>query len=341
VNRQTIQQNILNFSQRGYSTSLISLPGFGSTYWINQVLRDWDGQKHFINCHSHLVDSTQELATHSITAPTIVILDNADKLAGQSQVLTNLRMWRDRYKYKISFIGIFNGTQNIRQQPETFLEMYEILTEQIIFLSTMNQSQTQLMTKKLYTRHELTLPETGFEELWSYSGGIPSLVKSYILNRLIQQDLETDDLSSRDKGLLHRIWSSLSSEQQTSLLQSNLGKKWHNSDLEQWQLTDSQGTIRSQALSTYLRLLSYHHILPLIEQTLTATEFLIFKFMHSHQQKVIPREKLIAAGWPTDTAEGVSDQALDQVIFRIRKKIQPYNFQIRTVHGRGHILNTT
>ncbi|OGH14799.1 MAG: hypothetical protein A2687_00990 [Candidatus Levybacteria bacterium RIFCSPHIGHO2_01_FULL_38_26] len=61
--------------------------------------------------------------------------------------------------------------------------------------------------------------------------------------------------------------------------------------------------------------------------------------MVQNPNKIIEREEIINIVWAnTKSTAGVTDQALDQLIFRVRKKIEddPNNPEhLQTVKGRG------
>jgi DNA-binding winged helix-turn-helix (wHTH) protein len=76
-----------------------------------------------------------------------------------------------------------------------------------------------------------------------------------------------------------------------------------------------------------------------LSDKLTSLEYRLLKILIEHQGKVLDKEEIINAVWQEGkTTLGVTDQALDQLIFRLRKKIEqnPNNpTHIQTVKGRG------
>ena len=66
-----------------------------------------------------------------------------------------------------------------------------------------------------------------------------------------------------------------------------------------------------------------------LSDQLTSSEFRLLKFFLENQNKVLGREEIINAVWKdTKSQEGVTDQALDQLIFRLRKKIEDELFAL-------------
>ncbi|HLD02049.1 MAG TPA: helix-turn-helix domain-containing protein [Patescibacteria group bacterium] len=72
---------------------------------------------------------------------------------------------------------------------------------------------------------------------------------------------------------------------------------------------------------------------------LTASEFRLFQYLLTHQQEIVDRETLITVVWgEMKSTAGVSEQAVDQLVFRLRKKVEESPNQPRhivTVKGRG------
>lgn len=76
-----------------------------------------------------------------------------------------------------------------------------------------------------------------------------------------------------------------------------------------------------------------------LSSKLSRSEFLLLSFLLKNPDRVCEKNELIKAIWKdSKTQEGVTDQALDQIIYRLRKKIEddPNNpTHIQTVKGRG------
>ena len=77
----------------------------------------------------------------------------------------------------------------------------------------------------------------------------------------------------------------------------------------------------------------------ILSGTLTSSEFKLLRFLLQNSQRIVEREEIINTVWAnTKSTAGVTDQALDQLIFRVRKKVEddpnkPEHLQ--TVKGRG------
>lgn len=75
-----------------------------------------------------------------------------------------------------------------------------------------------------------------------------------------------------------------------------------------------------------------------ITPPLSAPQFRLLSELVSHSGRVIPRNELIRAIWADEEAEGVSEQALDALIRRLRDRLaemDPSHNYIVTVRGHG------
>jgi hypothetical protein len=76
----------------------------------------------------------------------------------------------------------------------------------------------------------------------------------------------------------------------------------------------------------------------LIDPALSALQFHVLRVLYENQGQVIPRQQLVVEAWGEEQAVGVSDQALDALLRRLRDRIaeidskHPY---ILTVRGHG------
>src|SRR5690606_22272698 len=60
-----------------------------------------------------------------------------------------------------------------------------------------------------------------------------------------------------------------------------------------------------------------------ISENLSSSEFRLLKFLIENKDRTVEKEELINAVWTQQkTQEGVTDQAFDQIIYRLRKKIE-------------------
>jgi pSer/pThr/pTyr-binding forkhead associated (FHA) protein len=76
----------------------------------------------------------------------------------------------------------------------------------------------------------------------------------------------------------------------------------------------------------------------LVDPPLSALQFHVLQILYENQGQVISRQQLVAEAWGEDEAVGVSDQALDALLRRLRDRISaidPSHPYITTVRGHG------
>ncbi len=76
----------------------------------------------------------------------------------------------------------------------------------------------------------------------------------------------------------------------------------------------------------------------LIDPPLSALQFHVLRVLYENQGQVVDRHQLVVNAWGEDQAVGVSDQALDALLRRLRDRIaeiDPAYLYIITLRGHG------
>lgn len=71
---------------------------------------------------------------------------------------------------------------------------------------------------------------------------------------------------------------------------------------------------------------------------LSVPQFKLLQLLYERQNQVVPRQELVASIWDEEVSEGVSEQALDALIRRLRDRllfVDPSHNYIVTVRGHG------
>jgi DNA-binding response OmpR family regulator len=80
-----------------------------------------------------------------------------------------------------------------------------------------------------------------------------------------------------------------------------------------------------------------------ISDKLSPSEFKLLKYLIENKERLCTKDEIINSVWTDQkTQEGVTDQALDQIFYRLRKKIEkdptsPH--YIHTIKGKGYKLS--
>lgn len=100
----------------------------------------------------------------------------------------------------------------------------------------------------------------------------------------------------------------------------------------------TEGTVRSGRLMVDARSRRVWINQQLLEPPLSAQQFKLLWVLYENQGQVISRPDLIAVVWGEDQSAGVSEQALDALIRRLRDRLaslDPAHQYIGTVRGHG------
>lgn len=299
------------------------------------------------------------------------------------QFFTNLRLLRDRAKYRFSVVFSLNRPLEELLEPSLFADFHEFVSGHLVFLPLIDKPGMDFRIAYLEKITEKTLDKKTQEAVVSITAGHMKLTRLAfesilasspdVILKLIQ-DLKSEQMPKpvrHDKletflldqktvrGALYEIWNFLTPAEQSHVLKDLFGKEHedeHTKMLAHLGLaTDSQIAIplfNTFAKQTFkadrvskekIRYNSdtneiYDGDL-LLSDKLTALEFKTLRFFIQNADKVVSREELIAAVWnEAKSTAGVTDQALDQLVFRIRKKIEetPTSpIHLQTVKGRG------
>jgi DNA-binding winged helix-turn-helix (wHTH) protein len=282
-----------------------------------------------------------------------------------SEFFSNLRVLRNRAKYKFSVV--FSLSRPLEETLEATLiaDFYETVAGKIVYLPLYDKPGVDF---RLFYLEKITAKKINgqlLEEVMTLTGGHSNLV------RLSAEALLTTNQKFANKLLLRKflleqkpvrsalfaIWNYLTPLEQ-SLISS--GPKDQIIDSQEMAYLQNVGLIKNgfitiPLLSDYIKekksqtqqneqfsINEASEILKgetVLSAKLTSLEYRLLKFMLENKDQILGKEEIINAVWKeAKTTLGVTDQALDQLIFRLRKKIEddPNNPEhIQTAKGRG------
>ncbi len=276
---------------------------------------------------------------------------------------TNLRSLRTRAKYRFS--AVFSLTRPLEEliEPVLMADYYDLLAGHTVFISLSDPEGLKFRHSYLEKASEKHIDTRLVEKILALTNGHGKLTK--ICLDICQQDHITQakitrtlllSIPSVQAGLLE-IWSFLSTQEQDllasaqgSVVQDTSNNKFLEdiglikkgriavplfADFVQQRVQkevdapirwdDSTNTIRkgSQTLS----------------DNLTGAEFRLLRFLLANPDRVVGRDEIASTVWQGSTSTlGVSEQAIDQLVFRLRKKIEADPNKptiLLTIKGRG------
>lgn len=291
-----------------------------------------------------------------------LLFDKFDSLLPtlDEQFFTNLRVLRNHAKYR--FGSTFALTRPLEEVAEHHLlsDFHDIVAGNSVYVSLYDPVGISFRLSYIDKATSKKIPPRDREELLKLTGGHAKLTKlSY---EAVASEEETisnlqEFLLKRStvQGALFEIWNSLLPSEQLEL------KRGTFSDVSEFlkssYLVESNG-IKIPLLSEFIKNTPVSSIDKItydeekneiyvgatpISDKLSPSEFKLLRYLIDNKERLCTKDEIISSVWSdTKTQEGVTDQALDQIFYRLRKKIEedPANPHfIHTIKGKGYKLS--
>lgn len=275
---------------------------------------------------------------------------------------TNIRVLRNHAKYR--FASIFSLTRPMEDTLDQKLlaDIHDLIAGNIIYISIYDPIGIDFRLSYIEKAARIELSKETREKVIQLTGGHAKLAKlsyeSLVHEESMPENFE-DYLLSRPaiQGALYEIWNALLPSEQKAL-KSDLPFDQIKSDLPY--LADSmlvdQNGITIPLFKKYIESISISKDIISYDETkneillgttpfsegLSPSEFRLLKYMVQNKEKICTKDEIIEAVWGDQKSyEGVTDQALDQIFYRLRKKIEedPSNpSHLLTIKGTGYKL---
>lgn len=258
-----------------------------------------------------------------------------------SDFFTNLRILRNRAKYRFSAVFSLNMTFEESLERELLSDFYEFVEGHIVYLSLLDKPGLDFRISYLEKNTGKKINKNLLNEILELTGGHGKLTRlcvEAILTSGTKIVNFRQFLLSHEavQGSISEIWRALIPSEQDLL------KKGGRTNL----YLESVGLLKNGKIAIPL----FEDYLKQVPKTLnlesllnsdqlTSLESKLLKFLISNPNRVAGREEVILNVWgDLKTVQGVTDQALDQLILRLRKKIEdnPNSpTRLLTIKGRG------
>ncbi len=288
---------------------------------------------------------------------TIVLLfDRFEEYVGVLEPIffDNLRVLRDRAKYRFSCIFPLSRPLEETAGNEIITSFYEFLTGNLVYLSLGDEKIQQFRLDYLKKNSGKNVDKKTLEKISELTGELGKLwlvsIEACILNDKKDDVREFLENNSKVKSVLYEIWNSLSPYEQSLIANKKASESSHlvavglikNNKfavplLEEFakkEISEKQEKIIFDEAAKEIRIGEI-----VLSEGLTSSEFKLLKFFILNPEKIVERDEIISSVWgDLSSTAGVTEQALDQLIFRLRKKIEKdisSPTHIQTVKGRG------
>lgn len=288
-----------------------------------------------------------------------------------SEFFLNLRALRSLAKYRFACVFALGRPLEKTLEPSLYQEFYESLVGHLVYHSFYDPPEMDFRLAHLGQVSGQKLDLQIRREILRLSGGHGKLT------RICAETLFASSPRPKEKnlqefllsqtvvtGVLSEIWQALNPGEQNLVQKIIQGEKPEEGEVLDFLLnldllkkTDSTFALTIPLLSQYLKTSvpteekiyfreSTNEILKgekVISDDLTSQEFRLLKFLLENPGRVCEREEIIRAVWPeAKTTEGISDEAIDQMVFRLRKKTEDDSKSpkhLQTIKGRGFRFN--
>lgn len=279
-----------------------------------------------------------------------------------NEFFRNLRVLHDRTKYRFAVVFSSNRALESLLDPSLLSDFYEFIAGNHIYIKFYDHTIIKFLSGYLEKLTHKSIDNKTFNSLIELTGG------HFKLTRLgleachsgieKKQDLANQLLNNEGiRSSLTEIWLELSPSEQSYLLDGPISsKKVPMSYLEDSGLT-KDNKIQIPLFKVFLKTsqtvfkTSSTQIIydentnsirkgkSILSDALTSSEFRLLKFLLQNQERIIERDEIISVVWSSvKSTAGITDQAVDQLIFRLRRKIEEDPMSpnhLQTVKGRG------
>ena len=273
----------------------------------------------------------------------------------------NLRILRNRGKYR--FCIVFSVTRPLEDtlDPDLLADYYEFVAGKVVLMRLNDKPSSEFWVTHISKITRRKLEPVLVQKIIKLTGGHGKLTKLSLEACLAEKD-NVNDLQQFlltqkiIKKTIQEIWHALSPAEQADLLEGKFEEPTVTEYLEQVGLINN-AQIQIPLLAAFiteeykdvartLQKISYDdHTNTILKGTtvlsdqLTSSEFRLLRYLLQNEERVIEREELINVVWGDNkSTAGITDQAIDQLIFRLRRKIEEdanHPTHLQTVKGRG------
>ena len=311
-----------------------------------------------------LVETVNKLSDEEQTI--VFLLDHFDEYQNRlpRAFFQMLKSIKTHSKYKFSVVFATRRDLLDLLDEEIVKQYWDFFVGNTVYLNIFDENATEFLFEQIEKVFSKKLSRDQRLKITKLSGGHTKLTK--ILTELVlgqNEKLETETLlkNLQVRAVLLEIWLFLTSLEQHELYElAQNGKSTNQTDENLIKLDlirqkgQSQVEFSIPIFEEFIKTMTQnvrHNIsynpetreiqkgASIISELLSAQEYRLLKFLLQNQGKIIERDELISAVWPqTKVTEAVSDEAIDQMVFRLRKKIEDEPAKpkyIQTVKGRG------
>jgi len=273
-----------------------------------------------------------------------------------------LRSLKNIAKYK--FAAAFATRRDLAEfvDPEILKDFYDFFIGNSLYLKIHDQVATNFLFSQIEKVFAKKLSGTDRKTITTLTGGHIKLTKvlaESVLREGIPLDVETLLATPIVTATLFEIWLALTAHEQLALLKIAQKKPLPDdtvlTTLDRFNLVDQKLNFTIPLLKEFVlssgpslvqeKITFNENTKEIIKgptvlsDLLSPQEYRLLRFLIANQGRIIEREEIVRVVWPdAQVLEGISDEAIDQLVYRLRKKTEddPNNPKhTQTVKGQG------
>ncbi|HSW48367.1 MAG TPA: helix-turn-helix domain-containing protein [Candidatus Saccharimonadales bacterium] len=280
-----------------------------------------------------------------------------------AEFFTNLRTLRNRAKYQFSVVFSLNRPLEDLLEQDQLFDFYEFIAGHYVYSGLYDKSTTDFRVAYIEKITHKKILAKLIAEILIETGGVGRLIKLSVETVLSPQGA-IDDKNFGDYLYSQKLIQSALMQICASLLPSEqavlINDKFDDSAAVKY--LETVGILKDKKIQIPLfeRHIKSHvgkfkqstKVIVFDDNTnsikmgevvlsdqLTSSEFRLLKFFLLNPERIVERDEMISVVWSSvKSTAGITDQAVDQLVFRLRRKIEddPNNpVHLLTVKGRG------
>lgn len=291
----------------------------------------------------------------------VLLFDRFDEYIPQvtEEFFTLLRSLRDRAKYRFSVVFSLSRPLEETVELQLVADFSDFISGHVIYLPLLDEPSSSFRLSYLEKLTAKTLSVEQKKELLRLTAGHIRLLKvaaeALLAEDTIPADIEEFLLVQKTvQAALLSIWKSLTPADQVDLVKGEIHDHQGESYLQKVGLLDGDRImipLFAKALKDGLFKENEAKLIfdearntikkgeVVLSDSLTKAEFSLLRYLLKHQEEIVDRETIISEVWQeAKTTLGVTEQAVDQLIFRLRHKIEEdpnKPLHLQTIKGRG------
>lgn len=346
--------------------NLLELPSYDEVQIAKFLIISLDektrGQNDPLTLTKQLSETINKLANAGQTV--IFLFDHFDEFQSKlpRSFFQILRSARSLAKYK--FAAVFATRRNLQEllDPEVAKEFYDFFVGNTIYLKIYDKIASDFMLSQIEEVFKKKITKKDQQTIILLTDGHAKLIK-VLAESLLRDNTALDNQTLLGtpivRATLFELWLFLTAHEQrmlTKIAQKTVPEREDAlKNLIKFNLIDDnlhftiplfEEFVKTTIPSVAEEKIAYNQNTReitkgtnVISDLLSPQEYRLLRLLIGNEGRIVERDEIIPAVWPNiKVLEGISDEAIDQMVYRLRKKIEdePNNPKhVTTVKGRG------